>query len=151
MSSQSANNKTVERLNKIDEAIINLKRGKNKLSIAQIAKKAGIARKTIYNHTELKERCDQAIHVQQLEGSNVNPNAKKPVSGRKLLEQRYNNVKEELKKEQMKNAKLLENNRQLVLEKDRLKSHIQMLQQKIERLKNQAHEIKHKYLFYKEQ
>ena len=32
------------------------------------------------------------------------------------------------KKEKKKNAKLLENNRQLVLEKDRLKSHIQMLQ-----------------------
>jgi|SRR5690625_1885231 len=139
MSSQSTNSRTIERLNKIDEAIVNLKRGKNKLSIAQIAKKTAIARKTIYNHAELKERCDQAIHVQQLEESsvNANANAKKPVSGRKLLEQRYNNVKKELKKEQEKNAKLLENNRQLVLEKDRLKSHIQMLQQQIERIKNQ--------------
>mgnify|MGYP001279727042 CR=1 FL=1 len=134
MSSQPANNKTVERLKKIDEAIVNLKRGKNKLSIAQIAKKAGISRKTIYNHAELKERCDQAIHVQELEQSSKNPNAKKQITGRKLLEQRYRNTREELKKEQEKNAKLLENNRQLVLEKDRLKSHIQMLQQKIEKI-----------------
>ncbi len=137
MSSQSTNSRTIERLKEIDEAIVNLKRGKNKLSIAQIAKKTGIARKTIYNHAELKERCDQAIHVQQLEKNSVNSNAKKPVSGRKLLEKRYNNVKEELKKEQKKNAKLLENNRQLVLEKDRLKSHIQILQQQIERVKSQ--------------
>src|SRR5690625_3726683 len=137
MSSPSVNKKIIERLTAIDEAIINLKRGKNKLSIAQIAKKAGIARKTIYNHAELKERCDQAIYIQQLEESNINPNAKKSVSGRKLLEQRYNNVKEELKREQEKNAKLLENNRQLVLEKDRLKSHIQILQQQMERLKKQ--------------
>lgn len=137
MSSQSTNNKTIERLKMIDEAIVNLKRGKNKLSIAQIAKKSGIARKTIYNHAELKERCNQAIYVQQLEVSNANPEAKRPVSGRELLEQRYKNVREELKKEQEKNAMLLENNRQLVLEKERLKSHIQMLQQKIERLNEQ--------------
>src|SRR5690625_6605873 len=85
MSSLSTNNKTKRRLEKIDEAIVNLKRGKNKLSIAQIAKKAGIARKTIYNHAELKERCDQAIHIQDLEQSNKNPNIKKPISGRELL------------------------------------------------------------------
>jgi|SRR5699024_732335 len=137
MSSQSINNRTSERLKTIDEAIVNLKRGKNKLSIAQIAKKSGIARKTIYNHVELKERCDQAIYVQQLEKSSANTNAKKPVSGRELLEKRYKSAKEELGKEREKNAKLLENNRQLVLEKDRLKSHIQMLQQKIERMNEQ--------------
>lgn len=44
MSSQSTNNKTIERLKMIDEAIVNLKRGKNKLSIAKIAEKSGIAR-----------------------------------------------------------------------------------------------------------
>lgn len=137
MSSQSINKRTIERLKAIDEAIVNLQRGKNKLSIAQIAKKSGIARKTIYNHAELKERCNQAIYVQQLGESSANPNAKRPVSGRELLEQRYKSAKEELKKEQEKNAKLLENNRQLVLEKDRLKSHIQMLQQKIERMNDQ--------------
>lgn len=137
MSSQSINDKTIERLKAIDEAIVNLKRGKNKLSIAQIAKKAGISRKTIYNHSELKERCDQAIHVQQLEQAKKNPNDEKVLSGRKLLEDRYRRSKEELKREQEKNAMLLENNRQLVLEKDRLKSHIQMLQQKIERMNEQ--------------
>ena len=137
MSSQFINKRTIERLKAIDEAIVNLQRGKNKLSIAQIAKKSGIARKTIYNHAELKERCNQAIYVQQLGESSANPNAKRPVSGRELLEQRYKSAKEELKKEQEKNAKLLENNRQLVLEKDRLKSHIQMLQQKIERMNDQ--------------
>lgn len=137
MSSQFINKRTIERLKAIDEAIVNLKRGKNKLSIAQIAKKSGITRKTIYNHAELKERCDQAIHIQDLEQSNKGPNVKKPISGRELLEQRYRNTREELKKEQEKNAKLLENNRQLVLEKDRLKSHIQMLQSRIERLEAQ--------------
>lgn len=137
MASQPANNKTIERLNKIDDAIVNLKRGKNKLSIAQIAKKAGISRKTIYNHPELKERCDQAIHIQEIEGDGKGQSAKKALSGRKLLEERYRKAKEEIRNEQEKNAKLLENNRQLVLEKDRLKSHIQMLQQKIERMNDQ--------------
>src|SRR5690625_1457418 len=129
--------KSTDRLKKIDEAISNLKRGKNKLTISKIAEKTGIARKTIYNNVELKERCDQAIYVQQLEESSANTNVKKSVSGRELLEKRYKNAKGKLKKEQEKNAKLLENNRQLVLEKDRLKSHIQMLQQKIERMNEQ--------------
>src|SRR5699024_10647237 len=137
MSSTSVNKKIIERITTIDETIDNLKRGEKKLSIAQNAKKSGIARKTIYNHTELKERCDQAIYVQRLGESSANPNAKRPVSGIKLLEQRYNNAREELQKEKEKNAKLLENNRQLVLEKDRLKSHIQMLQLKIEKMNEQ--------------
>jgi len=53
------------------------------------------------------------------------------------LEQRYQKVKEELQNEHKKNARLLENNRQLVLEKERLNSHIQMLQQKIEKMNEQ--------------
>lgn len=137
MSKQSKMTKSTDRLKKIDEAISNLKRGKNKLTISKIAEKAGIARKTIYNNPELKERCDQAIYLQQLEENSTDPKAKKPLSGRKLLEHRYRKVKAELKREKEKNAKLLENNRQLVLEKDRLKSHIQMLQQKVERLNEQ--------------
>ena len=59
MSSPSINKRTIERLKAIDEAIVNLKRAKNKLSIAQIAKKSGIARKTIYNHDELKEETEK--------------------------------------------------------------------------------------------
>src|SRR5690625_5001664 len=137
MSSLSTNNKTKRRLEKIDEAIVNLKRGKDKRSIAQIAKKAGIARKTIYNHAELKERCDQAIHIQELEEAKKNPNNKKVLSGRKLLEARYRRSKEELNKEQEKNSMLIENHRQFVLDKERLKSHSHMLQQQIKRLKNQ--------------
>lgn len=121
MSSQSINDKTSERLRAIDEAIVNLKRRKNKLSIAKIA---GISRKTIYNHAELKERCDQAIHVQQFEQDKKNTTDEKVLSRREILEDRYKRSKEDLKREQEKNAILLENNRQLVLEKDRLKSHI---------------------------
>src|SRR5699024_431449 len=115
----------------------NLKRGKNKISIAKIAEKTGIARKTIYNNIELKERCNQAIHVQKTEEGEINSKVKNPVSGRKLLEQRYNKVKEQLEKEQEKNSKLLENNRLLVLEKDRLKSHIEILQKKVDKEYNQ--------------
>lgn len=72
-----------------------------------------------------------------MEEAKRNPKNKKVLSGRKLLEDRYKRSKEELKKEQEKNAILLENNRQLVLEKDRLKSHIQILQQKIARMNEQ--------------
>lgn len=137
MTSPDKTDQMLERLESIDQAITNLKRGKKKLSIAQIAKKAGIARKTIYNHSKLKERCDQAIHIQELENESIDSKKSKPISGRKLLEQRYEKSKDSLKKEREKNAKLLENNRQLVLEKAQLKSRIEMLQQQNERLRNQ--------------
>jgi len=52
VSKQSKMTKSTDRLKKIDEAISNLKRGKNKLTISKIAEKAGIARKTIYNNPE---------------------------------------------------------------------------------------------------
>ncbi|WP_106494732.1 hypothetical protein [Lentibacillus sp. Marseille-P4043] len=48
---------------KIDQAISILRREKKKLSISKIAEMAKIARKTIYNNPELKQRCDQAIHI----------------------------------------------------------------------------------------
>src|SRR5699024_1736890 len=116
MSSQPANNKTVERLKKIDEAIVNLKRGKNKLSIAQIAKKAGISRKTIYNHAELKERCDQAIHVQELEQSSKKPNAKKQITEkkkRKKKKQKKNKNKKTKNKKKKKKKKKKKNKRKI--------------------------------------
>lgn len=124
-------------LERVENAITNLKRGNKKLSISQIAKKAGIARKTIYNHPELKERCNQAIYLQEQEFKGKGTNLRnKTFSEGKVFEQKYKKVKEALKQEQKKNAKLLENNRQLVLEKEQLKSKIEMLQGQINRIKN---------------
>lgn len=141
-----ANNKQQDMLlERIDQAISNLRRGKKKISISKIAEKADIARKTIYNHPELKERCEQAIHIQDEQnrasqeaaaGSSTQTETK-PLTGRKLLEERYRRSREDLKLEREKNAKLLENNRQLVLEKAELKNRIEMLQQQMERLKTQ--------------
>ncbi|TRM11039.1 hypothetical protein FH966_04470 [Lentibacillus cibarius] len=140
------NDKQQEMLKKIDQAISNLRRGKKKLSISKIAEKAEIARKTIYNRPELKQRCEQAIHIQEeqnrageeVAASSV-PQVEKnrPLTGRKLLEERYRRSREDLKLERERNAKLLENNRQLVLEKAELKNRIQMLQQQADRLNAQ--------------
>jgi len=140
-----ANDKQQDMLIRIDQAITNLRRGKKKLSISKIAEKAGVARKTIYNHPELKQRCDQAIHIQEEQNKALQEVAagsatevkNKPLTGRKLLEERYRKSREDLKLEREKNAKLLENNRNLVIEKAELKNRIQMLQQKIERLEAQ--------------
>lgn len=140
-----ANDKQQDMLIRIDQAITNLRRGKKKLSISKVAEKAGIARKTIYNHPELKQRCDQAIHIQEeqnkalqeVAAGSVTEAKTKPLTGRKLLEERYRKSREELKLEREKNAKLLENNRQLVLEKAELKNRIEMLQNQIRRLREQ--------------
>lgn len=140
----AASEKQEEMLNKVDLAIANLRRGKKKISISKIAQKSKIARKTIYNHPELKERCEQAIKMQEesssLKGVSENSTIQienKPLSGRKLIEERYRKSRENLKLEQEKNAKLLENNRQLVLEKAELKNRIVMLQNQIQQIQEQ--------------
>lgn len=134
------NAKQQNMLNKIDQAITNLKRAKTKLSISKIAEKANIARKTIYNHPFLRERCEQAIKIQLEQNRSLNEvsaslEMNRPLSGKKLLEERYKKIKEKLKIEQEKNAKLLENNRKLVLEKALLKNKIEILQSQIEQLR----------------
>lgn len=139
------NDKQQKMLKKIDQAISNLRRGKKKLSISKIAEKAEIARKTIYNRPELKQRCEQAIHIQEeqnraeqeVAASSVPQVENRPLTGRKLLEERYRKSRKDLKLERERNAKLLENNRQLVLEKAELKNRIQMLQQQMERFNAQ--------------
>ncbi|MDV2581589.1 HTH domain-containing protein [Alkalibacillus haloalkaliphilus] len=124
-----------ELLDKIEEAITSLRRGKKKLSITLIADRAGISRKTIYNHIELKERCNQAITIQKQESQNggTKPTTSSPITSRKLLEDRYKKAKIEIKKEKEKNAKLLENNRQLVIENATLKSRIEDLQERVDK------------------
>lgn len=137
-------------LERIDQAIMNLKRGKQKLTISKIAEKASIARKTIYNRPELRQRCDQAIHIQEQKMQSPNadrnsevPNNKPPLSSNKLLEKRYTKVKGELRIEQEKNAKLLENNRKLIIEKDQLKGRIVFLEERIEKMnKNKVKTMK---------
>src|SRR5699024_10019151 len=111
MTSMNKKQKRQERLERIDEAITNLKKGKQKLSISKIAKKASIARKTIYNNLELKERCDQAIATESISGGMMVGD--KRISYREKMNQRYVKVKQNLEKEKEKNAILLENNRQL--------------------------------------
>ncbi|GIQ70056.1 hypothetical protein DUZ99_09460 [Xylanibacillus composti] len=130
-----------ENLEKIEKAITNLRRGKNKLTISNIAKKSGVPRRTIYNRPELKERCDQAILIQEeLEQASKEAAAgTEPAKlyGSKLLQFRYEKVKNELKEQKIINAKILENNRKLVIEKDEMKGTIQRLQEDNERLREQ--------------
>lgn len=136
--------KELDMLGRIDEAITNIKRGKQKLTISRIAEKAKTARKTIYNRPELKLRCDQAIQIQEQQNLSVKEIAAKqklnggspPLSGNKLLEERYRKARDNLKLQHEKNAKLLENNRKLVIEKDQLKGRIVYLEERIQKMKD---------------
>jgi|SRR5690625_246272 len=142
---QGVNNMTkeVDMLDRVNQAITNIRRGKQKLTISRIAEKANIARETIYNRPELKQRCDQAIHIQEQQNIPSSETAtstksrigKPPLSGSKLLEKRYKRARNSLKLEQEKNAKLLGNNRKLVLEKDQFKGRILFLERKIEKMR----------------
>ncbi|WP_127607277.1 DUF6262 family protein, partial [Paenibacillus chibensis] len=113
MSDPSKENKLVT-LERIEQAITNLRKGKKKLSISAIAKKAGIERKTIYNRPDLKERCDQAILLQMEIEKGAEKIAATAIetstrpSGKRLLENRYEKVKQALQNEKEKNEKLLE-------------------------------------------
>ncbi|MGK9253135.1 hypothetical protein [Paenibacillus pasadenensis] len=141
MSDPSKENKLVT-LERIEQAITNLRKGKKKLSISAIAKKAGIERKTIYNRPDLKERCDQAILLQmEIEkgteeiAATVTETSTRP-SGKRLLENRYEKVKQALQNEKEKNEKLLEICRKHVIEKAQLKSRIEYLENKIQELRD---------------
>lgn len=124
-------------LDKVKDAIVRLKKGREKLTIKKIAEKAKIARKTIYNRPELKQLCNQAIHIQQITQKG-RVEIKKPVlrvsTSYQLLEERYNNLKKQIYKQVLENKKLLYNNKELVLEKEQHKSKIVMLEERIERL-----------------
>lgn len=129
-------------IEKIDKAIANLRRGKRKLTITSIVEKSGVPRRTIYNRPELKERCDQAIIIQEelkkgTEEAAVGIEQKPKLYGRKLLEFRYEKVKKDLKEQKIINSMLLENNRRLIIEKDEMKGTIQRLQEDNERLREQ--------------
>ncbi|CAM3757539.1 MULTISPECIES: DUF6262 family protein [Paenibacillus] len=133
MSDPSKENKLVT-LERIEQAITNLRKGKKKLSISAIAKKAGIERKTIYNRPDLKERCDQAILLQMEIEKGAEEIAATAIetstrpSGKRLLENRYEKVKQALQNEKEKNEKLLEICRKHVIEKAQLKSRIEYLE-----------------------
>ncbi|MGM0710252.1 DUF6262 family protein [Brevibacillus parabrevis] len=140
MSDPSKENKLVT-LERIEQAITNLRKGKKKLSISAIAKKAGIERKTIYNRPDLKERCDQAILLQMEIEKGAEKIAATAIetstrpSGKRLLENRYEKVKQALQNEKEKNEKLLEICRKHVIVKAQLKSRIEYLENKIQELR----------------
>lgn len=125
-------------LEKVEMAVESIKKGRKKLTITEIAKRAGIARKTIYNRPELKQRCDQEILFQKQamlkDGSNEKKTRNKPKTKYKLLEKRYNKLKKELEIQRKNNMKLLNNNKELVLDKEQLNTKIIMLKRKIERM-----------------
>jgi hypothetical protein len=131
-------------LEQIDQAVISLRRGRQKLTISKISGRSGVPRRTIYNRPELKERCDLAIHAQKQElaandeiAAATDDVVVKPIYGSKLIEQRYTKAREELCKQQTINSKLLENNRRLVIEKNELKGTIDRLTTEVEMLRKQ--------------
>jgi hypothetical protein len=128
-----SDNNNTNLLDQIDQAIISLRRGRQRLTIVKLSERSGVPRRTIYNRPELKERCELAIQVQNEERMTSDEVAAttteevKPLYGSKLIEQRYNKAREEMSKQQTVNAKLLENNRKLVIEKDEMKGTIDRL------------------------
>lgn len=124
-------NSREETVEKVQKAIQKLRKSDSKMSISKIAQAAGLERKTIYNNASLLEKCKQAIELQKLslhleEQENIH---KKSVR-QNTLEERYKKVKEELKQEREKNAKLLHNNKELVLENYNLQSRIIYFEEK---------------------
>jgi hypothetical protein len=124
-------------LEKINDAILKLKRSKIEISIMSIAKKSGVNRRMIYRKKELKERCMEAMGV-----ANELKIAKEEIAStgvkkkRYTIAEKYENSQKELEISRIANAKLLENNRQYIIEEQRLKARITMLESRIEDMKN---------------
>lgn len=147
MANPSNNSISIEQ---IDKAISLLKRSKKKkLTISSIAEKAGIERRTIYNRPDLKERCLQAIGIQQ-EIDLANKELAASQEPKKKRTRLSTKEKIQTLQEQLEDAKtvvkqVLEQNRNLVLEKQELISTITILQEEIAKLKEvnaSLHKIK---------
>lgn len=57
-------NRNLETIEKVNIAITSLKKGKKKITITAVAKKAGVAVASIYNNPTLKERIDQLKEIE---------------------------------------------------------------------------------------
>lgn len=123
-------NSREETIEKVQKAIKKLSKFDSKLSISKIAKEAGLERKTIYNNASLLEKCKQAIELQRLSQLPIEETTRKQSMRQNTLEERYKRLKEDLKNEREKNAMLLHNNKELVLENHNLESKIVYLEEK---------------------
>lgn len=126
----------------VQDAIVSLKQGRNKLTIKNIAERANISRKTIYNNPEIRNICNQEIEIQKQQAySHLNDEEKEKIGIKsgylnktKVLEARYLKTKNESADLKRKNDLLLLENNKIVLEKEQLNSKISMLEKKMKRM-----------------
>jgi tetrahydromethanopterin S-methyltransferase subunit B len=141
--SKSIHPSVKENLEKVEKAIQNIQRSKDKkLSYNRIAKRAGISRTTIYNNSIIYEYCTQAIKAHEevigaYREASVTTDEKPSTSRYKILEKRYRKVKQKLKEEQEKNEKVLYQNNELTHKIFDLKERIDELERHIQRMKDQ--------------
>lgn len=124
-------------LDKINDAIKKLNRSKVKMSIKSIATKSGVSRRTIYRRNELKVRCLEAMGIENdLKIAKEEIAATTMKKKRYTITEKYERIKIELATSKTANEMLLENNRQLVIEKQRLLARQVILEARIEDMRN---------------
>ncbi|MBU8757669.1 DUF6262 family protein [Priestia megaterium] len=95
-------------ITKVEEAIQRLQKGSKAINFNSVAKEAGVAKATLYNHTELKERIDFLRNQQ--ERAFVDSRIKRDENNQNAL---IASLKRRIEKLEQKNKQLEEENKQL--------------------------------------
>jgi len=112
---------------KVIKALESLKKGSKPITVAGVAKKAGIERKTIYNNPDLLQRIKQVKDLQKISNNQSVEKMKTPT----LLEERLKRQREEISKLTVDKAKVLHQNMLLTEEKTLLQKRIYELEETI--------------------
>jgi predicted nuclease with TOPRIM domain len=117
---------------KVKQALDDLKHSKKQITIDDVALKAGVSRKTIYNNPELLERIKQVQELQRIKSGRVKE--KGPDKGT-ILEARFKLYREE-------NANLKEDKKMLLEENMKLTRQVTDLERKVEELEQTIRSIR---------
>lgn len=115
-------------LEKVQKAIEALKKGNKAITIAGVAKKAGIERKTLYNNPDLLLMVKQAMAIQE---TKIEPKPTGQTKAVSILEERIKDYRQEIQNLQREKAKLLSQNKILTEEVLRLQRRIDELEETI--------------------
>ncbi|ACL74458.1 DUF6262 family protein [Ruminiclostridium cellulolyticum] len=128
-----------ETINKVNKAISDFKKGKKKITVKAVAKKANVSVATIYNNPALKERIDQLKDIQR-GGKDIDAGSTiKSIKKVKMDEMRdtINRLRTNLEAERQKNGLLLGELEKKTSENIELKARVAQYRNYIESAKKQ--------------
>ncbi|MED1919100.1 DUF6262 family protein [Bacillus thuringiensis] len=118
---------------KVLKALESLRKGSKPITVAGVAKKAGIERKTIYNNPALLQRIKQ---VKEIQGNKKKQQSVEKAKSSSIQEQRIKRLRDEIAKLSFEKAKVLHQNMLLTEEKLLLQRRVFELEETIRNIES---------------